>query len=113
MRKFKNSKYYVVVRKQADVKVKSGIEDSSEDEILHDKKLHKPKALRQLKILQQINARIRANIQRCNDGNAEQEINELHEIEIMQKQLRHCRSFKQMRPTTNQIWGSDSDTEKF
>lgn len=43
-------------RKQADIKVQSGyMSDSSEDEILNEKKMHKPKALKQMKVLTRIN----------------------------------------------------------
>lgn len=77
-----------------DIKLQSGyMSDSSEDEILNQKKSHKPKAIKQMKVLTRINNKIKANIMK-NGGDVEKEISELHEIEIMQRQLRHCKSFK-------------------
>jgi hypothetical protein len=46
-----------------------------------------------MKVLTKINNKIKANL--VKDGHdVEKEISELHEIEIMQRQLRHCKSFK-------------------
>lgn len=111
--RFENKKLYKVGRKQVDIKVQSGyMSDSSEDEILNQKKTHKPKALKQMKVLTKINNKIKANL--VKDGHdVEKEISELHEIEIMQRQLRHCKSFKQLRPTLHEIWGSESELEEF
>lgn len=86
MFRFEQKDYYKVMKRDVEVKVASGyMSDSSDDEYEIRDKLHKPKALKQVKILEHSIHVIKGKaLQKQGDGNeVEREIGELHELQIM------------------------------
>jgi hypothetical protein len=113
--RFAQTQYYRVSRKQANFKVQSGyMSDSSEEEFEIRDKTHKPKALKQVKQLEKLVGRVRGKelekAEQAGQG-VEKQIDELHELEIMNRQFRRCRSFRMMRPELQDIWGSDHESD--
>jgi len=86
--RFEQKDYYKVMKRDVEVKVASGyMSDSSDDEYEIRDKLHKPKALKQVKTLEHAIHVIKGKaMQKQAKGNeVEREIDEIHELEIMQR----------------------------
>ena len=120
--KFEKKQYVKVTKRQVEQKVRSEFPDSDDDtgSGLLNRHISKPKAIRSVRHLEQYCARLEQKNKwgaTAQQSKVEQEIQDLHEQDLMKRQLRRCQSFKQVRPPIEiafeEVWGSESDKEPF
>jgi len=93
--KFGNKKYYKVTKKEVEVKVCSDFPDSDENDeygTKKDKSKSKPKSIKAVRHLNQMVSRMQGaeDFALARNNEVEQEIEELHVEDMMNRQLRHC-----------------------